>query len=107
MTSEDAATIPSDALSARQGACIQRESKITATRGSGCLWLGSAPRAGGTYSSGFQYLTVPLHKSTGRDRSAAETVAGVLLGTGWAYSKCGASYIGAVPEDGLCEACRL
>jgi integrase len=50
-------------------------------------------------------LAIYTHKSTGKDRGAAETVAGVLLGSGWTCSKCGAAYIGAAPEDGLCETC--
>ena len=49
-------------------------------------------------------LAIYTRKSTGRDRGAAETVAGVLLGDGWACSKCGAAYIGTAPENGLCEA---
>jgi hypothetical protein len=39
-------------------------------------------------------LAIYTHKSTGRDRGAAETVAGVLLGTGWTCKQCGAAYIG-------------
>jgi integrase len=50
-------------------------------------------------------LAIYTHKSTGKDRGAAETVAGVLLGTGWTCSKCKAAYIGTAPENGLCEAC--
>ncbi len=50
-------------------------------------------------------LAIYTHKSTGRDRGAAETVAGVLLGTGWTCKQCGAAYIGTPPDDGLCEAC--
>jgi site-specific recombinase XerD len=50
-------------------------------------------------------LAIYTHKSTGRDRGAAETVAGVLLGTGWTCTGCGAVYIGTAPENGLCEAC--
>lgn len=46
------------------------------------------------------------HTSTGKDRGAAETVAGVLLGTGWACTGCEAAYIGTPPESGLCEACE-
>jgi hypothetical protein len=49
---------------------------------------------------------VPLHKSTGKDRGAAETVAGVLLGIGWTCTMCKAVYIGIAPENGLCEACQ-
>jgi len=45
------------------------------------------------------------HKSTGKDRGAAETVAGVLLGTGWTCAGCKAVYIGTAPENGLCEVC--
>ncbi len=51
-------------------------------------------------------LAIYTHKSTGKDRGAAETVAGVLLGTGWTCAGCGAAYIGPAPDDGLCEACR-
>lgn len=43
--------------------------------------------------------------ATGKDKAAAETVAGMLLGTGWACGKCGAAYIGTMPESGLCKAC--
>jgi hypothetical protein len=50
-------------------------------------------------------LAIYTHKSTGKDRGAAETVAGVLLGAGWACSKCKAAYIGTAPEGGLCAAC--
>jgi hypothetical protein len=50
-------------------------------------------------------LAIYTHKSTGRDRGAAETVAGVLLGAGWSCSKCKAVYIGPTPDGGLCEAC--
>jgi hypothetical protein len=48
-----------------------------------------------------------MHHSAGKDRNAAETVAAVLLGAGWECSKCGAAYLGAVPDDGLCEACTV
>jgi integrase len=51
-------------------------------------------------------LAIYTHKSTGKDRGAAETVAGVLLGAGWQCSRCKAAYIGTAPDDGLCEACR-
>jgi hypothetical protein len=51
-------------------------------------------------------LAIYTHKSTGRDRGAAETVAGVLLGTGWMCAGCGAAYIGIAPGDGLCDTCR-
>ncbi|HLH84099.1 MAG TPA: tyrosine-type recombinase/integrase [Trebonia sp.] len=50
-------------------------------------------------------LAIYTHKSTGKDRGAAETVAGVLLGTGWTCAGCKAVYIGTGPENGLCEAC--
>jgi integrase len=51
-------------------------------------------------------LAIYTHKSTGKDRGAAKTVAGVLLGAGWACSKCKAAYIGTAPDDGLCETCQ-
>jgi integrase len=51
-------------------------------------------------------LAIYTHKSTGKDRGAAETVAGVLLGTGWACTECGAAYIGTVPEGSRCAACQ-
>jgi integrase len=51
-------------------------------------------------------LAIYTHKSTGKDRGAAETVAGVLLGTGWTCAKCQAAYIGIMPEGGLCKECR-
>lgn len=51
-------------------------------------------------------LAIYTHKSTGKDRGAAETVAGVLFGTGWTCRSCGAAYIGTPPEDGLCAACE-
>ena len=47
-----------------------------------------------------------LHRSTGKDKRAAETVAGVLLGTGWTCNQCSAAYIGTPPEGGLCQACK-
>jgi hypothetical protein len=50
-------------------------------------------------------LTIYTHQSTGKDRGAAETVAGVLLGTGWECAKCGAAYIGTPADDRLCETC--
>jgi hypothetical protein len=50
-------------------------------------------------------LAIYTHKSTGRDRGAAETVAGVLLGAWWTCSNCKAAYIGTTPENVLCEAC--
>lgn len=46
-------------------------------------------------------LAIYTNKSTGRDRAAAETVAGVLLGAGWMCSKCKAVYIGTATENGL------
>jgi integrase len=51
-------------------------------------------------------LAIYTHKSTGKDRGAAATVAGVLLGAGWTCHSCEAAYIGTEPEDGLCESCR-
>jgi len=50
-------------------------------------------------------LAIYTHKSTGKDRGATETVAGVLLGTGWTCAGCKSVYIGTAPESGLCEAC--
>jgi hypothetical protein len=50
-------------------------------------------------------LAIYTHKSTGKDRGAAETVAGALLGTGWTCAGCKAVYIGTAPENGLCEVC--
>ena len=50
-------------------------------------------------------LTIYTHRPTGRDRSAAETVAGVILGAGWTCGRCGAAYLGTAPEDGLCARC--
>lgn len=51
-------------------------------------------------------LVIYTHKSTGKDRGASETVAGVLLGAGWSCAGCGTSYIGTPPESGLCRACE-
>ena len=51
-------------------------------------------------------LQIYTHRSTGRDRQAAETVAGVILGGGWACERCGAAYFGTPPEDGRCPGCR-
>jgi integrase len=48
-------------------------------------------------------LAVYTHPSTGRDRGAAETVAGMI---GWVCDRCGAAYFGAAPDDVICEACR-
>jgi len=45
------------------------------------------------------------HKSTGKDRGAAETVAGVLLGAGGRARSAGAAYIGTAPKNGLCNDC--
>ena len=50
-------------------------------------------------------LAIYTHKSTGKDRGAAETVAGVLLGSGWTCKQCGAAHIGMPPDDGLCYTC--
>ena len=50
-------------------------------------------------------LQIYTHRSTGRDRQAAETVAGVILGGGWACERCGAAYFGTRPADGLCGTC--
>jgi len=61
-------------------------------------WIGHANMA---YT-----LAIYTHKSTGKDRAAAENVAGVLLGTGWTCKQCGAAYIGTPPGDGLCDTCR-
>lgn len=52
-------------------------------------------------------LSIYTHRSTGKDKRAAETVAGVLLGTGWTCPECSAAYIGHPPEDGLCAACGV
>jgi len=51
-------------------------------------------------------LAIYTHKSTGKDRGAAETVAGVLLGAGWQCSNCKGVYLGTAPDDGLCEPCK-
>jgi integrase len=51
-------------------------------------------------------LAIYTHKSAGKDRGAAETVAGVLLGTGWTCNQCSAAYIGTPPEGGRCRACK-
>jgi integrase len=51
-------------------------------------------------------LSIYTHPSTGKDKRAAETVAGVLVGAGWTCNQCGAAYIGTAPGDALCEACR-
>jgi hypothetical protein len=46
-------------------------------------------------------LAIYTHKSTGKDRGAAETVAEVLLGTGWSCNQCSAAYIGTPPSRGI------
>jgi integrase len=51
-------------------------------------------------------LTIYTHQSTGKDRGAAQTVAGVLLGAGWTCVRCSAAYIGTPPEGELCQACQ-
>lgn len=51
-------------------------------------------------------LQIYTHRSTGRDRQAAETVAGVILRGGWACERCRAAYFGTPPEGGLCQACE-
>ena len=51
-------------------------------------------------------LSIYTHRSTGKDKRAAETVAGVLLGAGWTCNQCRAVYIGTPPEGGLCQACK-
>jgi integrase len=51
-------------------------------------------------------LAIYTHKSTGKDRGAAETVAEVLIGAGWTCARCNAAWIGAAPDSGLCERCR-
>ena len=48
--------------------------------------------AAGLHANMAYTLAIYTHKSTGRDRGAAETVAGVLLGAGWSCPKCGAAY---------------
>ena len=50
-------------------------------------------------------LQISTHRSTGRDRQAAETFAGIILGSGWACKQCGAAYFGNRPDDGLCALC--
>jgi len=50
-------------------------------------------------------LALYTHPSTGKDRAAAESVAGVLLGIGWTCAGCGAAYIGTAPENGRCKVC--
>jgi len=51
-------------------------------------------------------LQIYTHRSTGRDRQAAEKVAGLIFGEGWACGRCGAAYFGTQPGTGLCPACR-
>jgi integrase len=51
-------------------------------------------------------LSIYTHRSTGKDKRAAETVAGVILGGGWTCGQCRAAYLGTVPEGGLCPSCR-
>jgi integrase len=51
-------------------------------------------------------LQIYTHRSTGKDRNAAETVAGVILGNRWACHQCGAAHFGTPPEGGLCQACE-
>jgi hypothetical protein len=50
-------------------------------------------------------LKLYTHRSTGRDRTAAGEVAGVLLGIGWTCGGCKAAFIGTAPERGRCKAC--
>jgi hypothetical protein len=50
-------------------------------------------------------LAIYTHKSTGKDRGAAETVVGMLLGTGWTCRGCAAVYIGPGPNTELCRTC--
>jgi integrase len=50
-------------------------------------------------------LQIYTHRSTGRDRQAAETVAGVIFGGGWACDRCGAAYFGTRPDDRKCAEC--
>jgi integrase len=52
-------------------------------------------------------LQIYTHRSTGKDRNAAETVAGAILGARWTCRQCGATYLGAMPDDAACEACAL
>ena len=47
-------------------------------------------------------LAIYTHKSTGKDRGAAETVAGVLLGAGWSCLNCKAAFIGTPPRKMGC-----
>jgi integrase len=51
-------------------------------------------------------LSIYTHRSTGKDKRAAETVAGMLLGAGWMCNRCGGAYIGTPPASGLCDACE-
>jgi integrase len=50
-------------------------------------------------------LALYTHPTTGKDRAAAESVAGVLLGAGWTCTGCGGTYIGTAQRNGLCESC--
>ncbi len=63
VTWEDPAVLPSDARSAHQGACTQRESQKRSDEGTRefVAWV---RRPGGAFS-GFQYLTVPLSRPAG------------------------------------------
>lgn len=50
-------------------------------------------------------LQIYTHRSTGRDRQAAEKVAGLIFGEGWACGRCGTAYLGTQPGTGLCPGC--
>lgn len=50
-------------------------------------------------------LATYTHRSTGKDRTAAGEVAGVLLGAGWTCAGCGGEFIGTAPKGGRCKAC--
>lgn len=50
-------------------------------------------------------LALYTHPSTGKDRAAVESVAGVLLGVGWTCTGCKAVFIGTAPEGGRYAAC--
>jgi len=52
-------------------------------------------------------LQIYTHRSTGRDRQAAETVAGVILGGVWACERCGAAHFATRPGNGLCDPCDV
>jgi integrase len=51
-------------------------------------------------------LAIYAHRSTRKDRGAAETVARALFGDGWTYANYCGLHVGTAPANRLCRDCR-